>query len=272
MLSIKKILDFVVYSNLFISFAVACFTLQTALFFPKYTGVIEELSILNFITTFLLYNLQRLFYASHENLNEKYNWYLRNRRVLFTGMVLLPMSFSDRLLDFFMQHPDYFFIYFFLAALSLLYFLPPLQLRRYGLFKPFIIAFVFVATSILLPLYRGLNWELFIYAVGQFCFIAALCVLFDVKDLQHDRSLNLKTLPIMLGLKKTKYFCSALIGLYIVTAMLNSQNMTITGYACVSILSFLLIVFLKTERNPYYYFYLVDGLILLQYVILQYLF
>lgn len=268
---LRKILDTVVYSNLFIAFAVACFTLQTAIFFPEHGAIIEELSVLNFIATFMLYNLQRLFYASRENLDEKYNWYPRNRRLLFTGMALFLISFSDRLLDFFIQHPDYFFIYCLLTALSLLYFLPPVQLKKYGLLKPFIIAFVFVACAVLLPLYKTLSWELITYAAGQFCFIAGLCVLFDIKDLEHDRALGLKTLPIRVGIKKTKYLCILLLLLYTASAGVSSQQSVLLGYLGISVINTLLILLVKPLRTAYFYFYLLDGLIVAQYVTLQYL-
>jgi 4-hydroxybenzoate polyprenyltransferase len=267
---LKRILDFIIYSNLFIAAGVACFTLQTALFFPEYNGIIEEFSILNFITTFILYNLQRLYYASKENLDEKYSWYVRNRRLIFTMMILLLMCFFSRILDFFLQHPDYFFIYFLLGLLSVFYFLPPLQLRKYGSLKPFIIAFVFVASSVILPLYKAVNLSLLLYAFGQFSFIAALCLLFDVKDYTHDQRLNVKTFPVKFSVQKTKYLCSFLILMYLSSVLVNVQQTVISAYFIIAALSVSLILLVNPIRNAYYYFYLVDGLILLQYFLIQF--
>ena len=267
----KKILDFIIYSNLFIAAGVACFTLQTALIFPIHTQRIEEFSILNFITTFVLYNLQRLYYASHENVNAKYNWYTANRRLIFTLMVLLVMCFFARLLDFFLQHPDYFLGYLLLAVLSVFYFLPPLQLRKYGVLKPFIIAFVFVCTAILLPLYNELTPELWIYATGQFCFIAALCLLFDVKDLQNDLEIRLLSFPVKFGLTSTKYLTLFFLALYAGSAVFTNNLTVVLSYLAVIIPGFLFTLFLKPDRHVYFYFFLIDGLILLQYFVLQYL-
>lgn len=267
---LKKLLDFIIYSNFFIAAGVACFTLQTALFFPAHTSIIEEFSILNFIATFILYNLQRLYYASKENLNHKYNWYIENRRLMFTLMVLLLMCFFTRLLDFFLQHSDYFFIYLFLAALSLFYFLPPLQLRRYGILKPFIISLVFVGTSVILPINKVLNAEVLLYALGQFCFITALCVLFDVKDAMHDQSIHTLTFPIKYGLKNTKWLIIFLCTIYLLCMMTFSSQSLLNAYLIIAGACALLTILVKPNRKAYFYFYLVDGLILLQYFLLQF--
>lgn len=264
---LKKILDFIVYSNLFIAAGVACFTLQTAVLFPAFNPVLEAFAVLNFITTFILYNLQRLYYASHENLENKYSWYTRNRHLIFTLMILLLMCFFTRLLNFFLGHTDYLIAYLILGILSIFYFSPPLQLRKYGMLKPFIIALVFVSTSILVPLYRELNPSVLIYSFGQFCFIAALCVLFDVKDMKHDRRLNLATIPVQLGLKKTKWVNVVLVVLYLFTAFINQQF--ILTYFIIAAITLLLTFLLKPGRHIYFYFFMVDGLILVQYFLIN---
>lgn len=265
----KKILDFIIYSNLFISAAVACFTLQTALFFPARTALLEEFAVLNFISTFILYNLQRLYYASHENLDGKYRWYIRNRRLIFTGMVLLIMCFFSRLFDFFMRYPDYLLAYFVLAILSIFYFLPPVQLRKYGFLKPFIIAFVFVGSSILVPLYSQLSLQHFFYATGQFCFIAVLCILFDIKDLGHDKNLGLATFPARFGLKRTKYFCAALLIFYTGSSVFFYSADVVICFCIVAGISLSACLLSGKRRSAYFYFFLVDGLILFQYFLLQ---
>ena len=144
-------------------------------------------------------------------------------------------------------------------------------MKKYGLLKPFIIAFVFVACAVLLPLYKTPGGELITYAAGQFCFIAALCVLFDIKDLEHDQALGLKTLPTWLGIKKTKLLCILLLLLYAGSAWLSSQRNVLPVYLCISVINSLLILRVSPLRTAYFYFYLIDGLIVAQYITLQYL-
>lgn len=266
---LRKTADFLIYSNLVIASAVACFTLQTALFFPESTSLQEEFSVLNFISTFVLYNLQRLYYASHENTEDRYNWYNRNRRLIFTLIVLLLISFANHLYYFFTSHPDYLIAYAILALLSVFYFLPPLRLRRYGVLKPFIIALVFAGAGILLPLYSTISTGLLIYALGQFCFIAGLCLLFDIKDKEHDTVLGLATLPVKYGIKITKWIClllflaPALVSLFYFSEFLVAE-------LCVSGVSSLFCLLAGRRMHTYFYYFLVDGLILAQYFLIQF--
>lgn len=267
MSGIRKTAHFLIYSNLIISAAVACFTLQTALFFPEHAAILQEFSVLNFISTFVLYNLQRLYYASHENSEGRYNWYNANRRLIFTLIVLLMISFAGRVCYFFLSHPDFLIVYALLTLLSIFYFLPPLRLRRHGVLKPFIIAFVFISTGILLPLYQTIQSTTLLYASGQFCFIAGLCLLFDIKDIRHDTLLALPTLPVRYGVRTTKQICSLLfLAPAAITLFFFPQFLYVE--LCLSGLC-LLVCLMAEGRKPWFYYLLVDGLILAQYFLLQ---
>ncbi|MDP3555751.1 MAG: UbiA family prenyltransferase [Bacteroidota bacterium] len=268
---IKKILDFIILSNIFISVCVAFFTLQTALIFPKYSEHILQFILPNFIATFVLYNIQRLYYAAILKDTIKYNWYNKNRRLIFTLIVLAVFCSFNFLWNFFLENLQVLFIYLGLAALSLFYFLPPFQLKNYGVLKPFIIAFVFISTAIVLPLISEFNLSVFIYAIGQFCFISALCLLFDIRDAESDSVAKLITLPIKFGVTNTKYITILLMLIYLATAFLMSNtNFLITAIIIVS-LSVLLTLTAKPSRHNYFYLFLVDGCIIIQSILIIFL-
>lgn len=261
---LKKILDFIVYSNLFIALCVAFATLQTASIFSKHSEQIFTFILPNFIATFVLYNLQRLYYAAKQPHNVKYNWYNQNRRLIFTLIILTLFSSFNLLWDFFIENAYILAAYALLALLSLLYFLPPIQLRKYGLLKPFIIAFVLICVSVILPGISELNQQFLIYTVGQFCFITALCVLFDIRDVEHDKKSNFITLPIKHGIAKTKYVVFLLLLVYLASAFF----LPLFGYFITVIISTITVTLLtliaKPSKHNYFYLFLVDGCIIMQ--------
>lgn len=265
---LKKILDFIVYSNLFISLCVSFATFQTALVFSNNSERIYSFILPNFIATFVLYNLQRLYYAAKQPDNVKYNWYNKNRRLIFTLIILTLFSSFNFLCDFFIEDLKIAAGYSILALLSLFYFLPPLQLRKYGLLKPFIISFVFICTTTLLPLLNNLNMAVWVYAFGQFCFITALCVLFDIRDVDHDTELKFITVPIKYGVTKAKYISVFLLLVFLVSAIFSIQTPYFTTAIITAGIAILITVLAKPSRHNYFYVFLVDGSIIFQFILL----
>ena len=265
---LKKILDFIVYSNLFIALCVAFATLQTALVFSNNSERIYSFILPNFIATFVLYNLQRLYYAAKQPNNAKYNWYNKNRRLIFTLIILAMFCSFNYLWDFFIENIDCLVAYSILTLLSLFYFLPPIQLRKYGLLKPFIISSVFICTTNLLPLLYNLNMAVWLYAFGQFCFITALCILFDIRDVEHDKKSNFITLPIKFGLTKAKYISIFLLLVYLASAICSLQAPYFTTAIITASVAVLLTVIAKPSRHNYFYVFLVDGCIIFQFILL----
>lgn len=265
---LKKILDFIVYSNFFISVCVALFTIQTALIFPNHAEKILEFTLPNFIATFILYNLQRLYFGAKQPDNAKYSWHNKNRRLIFTLIVLEIICCATPLWILFSENLIALVTYACLAILSVFYFLPPFNLRKNGSLKPFIIAFVFTCCSIVLPLIPEISTEVIIYSIGQFLFIAALGILFDIRDVDYDKDANLITLPIKLGIKSTKWVTLILLVLYFVCeAYLMQKNLTIAA-SIILTLSILLTLLSKPIRHNYFYLFLVDGCIIVQCVLL----
>jgi 1,4-dihydroxy-2-naphthoate octaprenyltransferase len=271
---LKAILDFIVYSNLFISVGVALFTFQVSFFFDMTALDTIPFVIINFTATFVMYNLQRLYYSSQQPESAKYIWYQKNKRLLFTLMVLLLVLMFKFIFYFLLENLSILFSYLGLSLLSILYFLPPFQLKKYGLLKPFLIGFVFVATCIVLPIFFSKTGYFspagFLYMLGQFCFISALCVLFDVRDVTADREKNIVTWPIKFGLKRAKIVCIILFVIYLSQILIAPQN-TAISISFIFILGIVVAFFSSLKRHNYYYLFLVDGLIIVQFAFFNYL-
>jgi 4-hydroxybenzoate polyprenyltransferase len=105
----------------------------------------------------------------------------------------------------------------------------------------------------------------------RFLFIAALTIPFDIRDLFEDRQSGLKTVPVMWGEKNAYLFCQILLAGYIVLLFLfrdQGFNADFFALAITAALAGWLIFKSTWERNEYYYFFYVDGVLILQYLFL----
>jgi 4-hydroxybenzoate polyprenyltransferase len=105
----------------------------------------------------------------------------------------------------------------------------------------------------------------------RFLFIAALTVPFDIRDLFEDRQSGLKTVPVVWGEKRAYLFCQVLLAGYIVLLFLfrnNGFNADFWALTATAILLGWLIFKSEWEKNEYYYFFYMDGILILQYLVL----
>lgn len=63
--------------------------------------------------------------------------------------------------------------------------------------------------------------DLLLIALKRFSFIFALCLLFDIRDLQSDSLRKIKTIPVLFGVRNTKNLATASILVFAVLAFLH---------------------------------------------------
>jgi len=151
-------------------------------------------------------------------------------------------------------------------------------LRNIPGIKLFLIALVWSISSVLLPIVElersyQINIssaETLLLVAKRFLFIAAITVPFDIRDLFQDKLYALKTIPVMLGEKKAYVFCQFLLGLYVLLLILFRQATVgdIVALTLTIILTGWLIFKSNIKKNEYYYFFYLDGTMVLQYLAL----
>ncbi|MDT3404466.1 hypothetical protein [Mucilaginibacter terrae] len=174
-----------------------------------------------------------------------------------------------------------------LAALSFGYGLPLFSnkgrktgLRNVPGLKALLITLVWVLSCVLLPIFEAKytmhiavsNTNTLIILAKRFLFIAALTVPFDIRDLFQDQIAGLKTIPVAFGEKTAYIICQFLLaGHIILLLLLRNYRLTSDFFALslVAILTGWLIFKSNWKRNEYYYFFYLDGVLILQYVALQ---
>lgn len=264
---IAKIL---VYANVFISLCAAAQVLVTYMLCGIPVNPDNNAYILFvFLSTYLQYNVQRGYFIQQINLyTESTAWITRHRRVLISTALAALIA-----LLFLCNTLSYTSIAVLVGAemVSTAYYMPPLNLRRIGFLKPFVISAIWMLSCTAVPLIENqlfhppVLWLL----LSQFCFISALSILFDVKDATDDFLNGIATYSNSLGTKGTKILCCVLALL----ALASFYRFKHTAGALVAeallIAITVVTVLITDEKKHRFYFYLwVDGLLLLQALLL----
>lgn len=193
--------DFLVTTSIFTAFCALGLCLATErLLFPAMLPLSDSLHLLVFGSTLVVYNLPRMLpraYGAPRPPHPLRPWFF----VFFVCgiIIMIPALFHLRI--------DILVLGGVLGLLAFSYFLPSLpsrrRLRDYGIVKILVLTAVWtVATAILPMMYTGAHianypFELLL----RFVFVFALCVLFDIRDMELDSSRNIRTLPNRIGMK-----------------------------------------------------------------------
>lgn len=282
--AIFSILDFLLFSNIFIAFCAVAQGMVT--YYLLKVPIDKYVLAFLFFSTLMVYNLSMLLAKPKEPLKSPFKrvrWIFSHHRLIISitliailcliPLGLLYLSFQAKLLMGTV------------GLISLAYNFPFLSVdqKKIGLrnipgIKLFLIAFVWSVSCVLLPIVELENnygitvslWEMLLLVAKRFLFICAITIPFDIRDLFQDKLYELKTIPVMLGEKKAWIFCQALLALYLILLLLftKSFNLDVLGLALTIGLTGWLIFKSNIKKNEYYYFFFLDGTMILQCLIL----
>lgn len=224
-----------------------------------------------FASTLALYNfpvlLENTFFPE---LSSRHQWVHANKRLLIILFVLAAVVTG--VLVFFL--PLTFILWFApVAVLAFLYFFPQTQLRGITGLKTFIVAFVWTSTTSIFPLLLISDFDPDIFSEGDsqilflqnFLFIFPLCLIFNVRDVSADRKANVRTLPVIYGVRITILACvMCLLAFSLLIIFSGFEIKTQIALLLSGILVTALILFASEKRPDHYYSLWVDGMILLQ--------
>jgi 4-hydroxybenzoate polyprenyltransferase len=280
----RSAFDFLLFSNIFMSL---CAVAQVLLTFrlidskPVYTVI-----GLLFTSTLGIYNFSILLSKPKHPEKSPYKrvrWFFAHYRLMVTFTLISLLSLIPL---FFLLSMESRILLVFLSVLSFCYSLPLFTLgeQKFGLrnipgLKTFLIALVWTMSCVLLPVLEAQDLHLTdiamrdvtIMMAKRFLLIFALAIPFDIRDLFSDRQAGLKTIPVAWGEKNAYLFCQFLLAGYIVLLFLlrrNGFNVDFFALTATAILMGWLIFKSKWEKDEYYYFFYLDGVLILQYVIL----
>ena len=275
---IRAIINLILYSNLWIALAALAMTAQTQLLL---SGQVQPTPLLGFIlfATLFLYAVHRIVGL------EKAQPFLKKGRFFVISRFLSHITFYAIAAGlgaavFFLQLS--FRLQLAAVAPSLIalgYVLPFLsgrrRLRDLSYVKIFLIAIAWSWITVLLPaLELGMGWSIpmLIMLLERAFFIFAITLPFDIRDLEVDAYNQVKTLPAQLGYRRTKAL--ALACLLIMTALAGlNYHIDVYGAGVFSalllsaLIAFALIYFADKVKHDYYFSGLIDGAMVLQFVL-----
>jgi len=142
--------------------------------------------------------------------------------------------------------------------------LPNKTLREVPFLKVFIIAFIWSAVTLGLPLieseaYLVYNFEFYFEIFERFCWVILLLVPFEIRDYMDDKQ-SLKTLATVFGAHVLKIGGAALVVMLWAIRFFLFESGHAVASALISLSLFGVIVFSKTQQQEYFASFWVEGL------------
>jgi hypothetical protein len=255
-----------IYANVFIAICAASQAALTQRLF-NIRADFTSLSYIAFImlSTYVQYNMQRGYViAQDHNHSERAQWVVRHKKIM-----LLSNAACLLILLFLCNNLSWTAIGIMVGAelVSTFYYMPPFNLRRYGYIKPFLLGAVWTISCGLVPMIENnlLSIQASCYLLSQFCFISALCILFDVKDSVADIAGNVRTYANVFGAMPSRILAAVLMVIAAISFLFVYASLAAKiANTSVMALSVLLTFFSHDKRHAFYYYLYIDGLMLLQ--------
>ncbi len=277
----RSVFDFLLFSNIFKTLCAVAQGLLTFYLIGAKT-VFPVIGLL-FTSTLGIYNFSILATKTGDPLKSPYlriRWFFSHYRLMVTFTIVSLLSLIPLFILLSMESR---ILLIFLGLISFCYSIPLFTIgdQKFGLrhipwLKQFMITLVWTMSIVLLPILEAQHWHLTsislrdttILIAKRFLFIAALTIPFDIRDLFDDRTSGLKTVPSVWGEKNAYLFCQVLLGGYIILLLLFRYHGISHDFFALTtsvVLTGWLIFKSKWEKNEYYYFFYMDGVLILQY-------
>ncbi len=278
---LRKIFYISIYTNILIALAAMAQCALTYIIFERPTN--WYIVLVEGTATLLLYNFS-LWWSKPKNPKEskfpRTRWIFNHEWVMWmnNGIALVILGYC-----LWHIHLYSFLFLGFIGALSLLYGMPLFTFhdRKVGLrqipgAKIFHIALVWVCSSVVLPYVELLNmgdvidrWVFVALCVLKFIFLIICTLPFDIRDIQQDSYYHLRTLPNMLGEQKAKKLTYVLVMLHCLLILIAPYLIGIkAGLILTNVLIFALLkLAVFKSKEHYHYAYLLDGSLVLQFLI-----
>jgi 4-hydroxybenzoate polyprenyltransferase len=219
----KKLLRFIVYSNLFIASCALALTYET-FYLLQLPPSLNWYLLLIFLCTVFVYSLHYFVKSKKDKTDSRLNWCRKNKKLLLSIILCSLLFITGGVVwhykMIFIKDGHFnisnlaWFIFIPLLALGYSYPIIPLNkksLRQVGWLKMASLSFIWSFTTVVLPVlmlpgnnYASNGYEfVWIVFIHRFFFIASLGFLFNVNDYEEDKKDGIKTIAVMLGSEKS---------------------------------------------------------------------
>ncbi|MES2138438.1 MAG: hypothetical protein V4511_01935 [Bacteroidota bacterium] len=273
----KRFFDFILFGNIYVALGAVCLV-QSSIIQLQFTDHLLPYSLLVFFASLFVYNFQRIFYKSPSENNPgsiRRNWIFNNK---ISIKVLSLIGFIGVSITFFFN--DYKILLYLspLLILSLIYFLPFIKLRKNPWLKLLTLVLVWTMVTAVVPILltgtEHFTKNDLLHIFVRFCFMMAICIPFDIRDLEIDKADAVSTLPLLLSENTARWLAFGFMLLYIFLivpeyffGMIN-LNVFIALLLSAAI-NGMLVLMSNSKRNEYFYVAGIDGTMILQGVLVM---
>jgi hypothetical protein len=253
---IVQIIESIVYTNVFISIAAVCSHYVFASLQDQQITWLTATII--FIGTFLSYNL--CIFTLKNPQSPKFLLLWTHRRLLkclwWAGLVILTV-----LLYHFVHSTQQIFVLLHLALISFFYTIPPFKrsFRQIPYLKIFLVTYVWATMAVYFSKVSFAYTTLGLF-IGQLCFVVAITLPFDLRDIDQDQQQGLPTIAQRLGTHLTVYLAL----LFLLLATWCFWVVAQYSLAIHNFWAMLVLVFAHPKRPELYFTGLVDSLLISQ--------
>lgn len=274
---LQKVIDFILYSNLFIGLCAVALALTNQLTVEGYMRWDNTCWFVFFATVFT-YSYLKFGESQSENSGTGHRAWAANNSQLSKNILLLSLLATG---GFFLTLSwDNKFTVLVLAAFTALYGFVDVpflkhkrKLRDFGLFKTLFVAIVWSVTTVIVPLGSSfVEPDMMAFLLlRRFLFVMGLTMVFEIKDMKGDEAHGIKTIPLLIGVSNTKLAAQLMLLALIGINLLQYFFFDITAMNMMAVnLSLLVSIFciqpLHEETSEQWYYFVLDGMMVLQFI------
>jgi len=265
------LINFLVYSNLFIAACAILMVHQTSVLLLHQKPAITYIGFV-FFSTICSYS---------------FHWYLTSHSEISSSRIAWTKRFRNIHIFFFIAglSGSIFFLFYLLkwwpwlmlaAIVTFLYSAPKISfkffrsLRKVALGKTIFLALVWTYVTTILPVIignGGWNTGFILFAAGRFFFVYAICILFDYRDRQDDQAAGIRSLITFLSEGSiTALFILSLLAFMICSLLMLNYDYSISSVIILLIPGIITAAFYDYARKNFsdlFYYLALDGLMAL---------
>jgi hypothetical protein len=264
-----RVIHFIFSRSIFVSLCAAFLTIQSFVLFD--IRIDSAVVLLVFFATLLFYNFYGILIKWQKDILQKKNISLQKYASNFILFILSIVFVFDALI----KSPHLIKFLFIPAIATILYTLLMLNngrfliIKKIAFLKTILLAFTWAYSTVIIPAVNELdiNSDMVIpIFLIRFVFMLMIGIMFDFRDIEKDQKTNLFSLVAMFNKPK-------LIGLMLGLLILNTTVIWLKPFQITDIqrfilmlstaLCFLMFILSLKKRNYYFYYFLVDGLMLI---------
>lgn len=268
----RKFFNFVIFSNIFIAL---CAVIMVTHSYYLFSGTLPPLNLTGFIFFATLASYSIHWYLTDENIEtamRRTEWLLRNKKIhlLFFALSVAGCSF------FFIRALNNWPYIVPAVLLTLMYTAPKFPhsffrpLTKFVIGKTILLAIMWTYVTVTLPLLtlsHQITAAQIIFTLNRFFLLFSICILFDLRDRDYDKSTGVKSIVTHLPLNYIKtIFIASLTLSFIAAVVLHiilKTNMLWAILAAPCVLTFVLYSKANKTNDDYLFYFTLDGLMAL---------